>query len=209
MTGNESAKMYQKYHVDKQDERLGLFQLLVERFNIERGLYPGCFVHITPSFIIPDMTYVEIDKRARKFFTDPTLPEFIAKHKIYQHEVNVTFHPTDYNERFDEPLESYDLLISQYAGFISEPCKLYLKIGGILLANNSHGDASMASIDDDYEFVAVVMRQGERFRLVEQNLDAYFVPKSNVDITKDYLRKIGRGVGYKKSGSAYIFKRVK
>ena len=34
---------------------------------------------------------------------------------------------------------SVDLLISQYAGIISQPCKRYLKPGGYLLVNNSHG----------------------------------------------------------------------
>ena len=36
-----------------------------------------------------------------------------------------------------------DVLLSQYAGFISEPCKGYLRAGGVLVANNSHGDARL------------------------------------------------------------------
>ncbi|MFX0037200.1 MAG: hypothetical protein ACFE9I_16330 [Candidatus Hermodarchaeota archaeon] len=40
-----------------------------------------------------------------------------------------------------------------YAGFVSQSCKEYLKVGGILLTNNSHGNASMAYIDDDYQFI--------------------------------------------------------
>ena len=58
-----------------------------------------------------------------------------------------------YTAGFAEAEKSFDLLISQYAGFVSQHCKKYLKIGGILLVNNSHGDASMAKLDDDYKFV--------------------------------------------------------
>ena len=32
----------------------------------------------------------------------------------------------------------------------------YLKVGGILAVNNSHGDAGLASIDPDYEFIGVI-----------------------------------------------------
>ena len=74
--------------------------------------------------------------------------------------------------------------------------------------NNSHGDASMSSIDEDYVLVAVIMRRSGKYRLTEKDLDSYFVPKSKVNITKEYVEKIQRGIGYKKSGSVYLFRRV-
>ena len=51
---------------------------------------------------------------------------------------------------------SVELVISQYAGFVSENCKRYLPRGGYLIANNSHGDAGLASCDREFKFVAVV-----------------------------------------------------
>ncbi len=202
-------QLYQQYHVAKNDERLGLFELLADRYGIMSALYPGCFVHITPSFFYPTTTYVEMDKRGKKFFNDPNLLTFITKHKRYSEEPKVTFYATDYYKTFPAPEGSFDLLISQYAGFVSQPCKKYLKIGGLLLVNNSHGDASMAWLDEDYDLVGVVNHRSGQYRLVENNLDEYFIPKSTkIEITKSYLEKIGRGIGYKKSGSAYIFKRV-
>jgi hypothetical protein len=87
-------------------------------------------------------------------------------------------------------------------------CKEYLKIGGILFANNSHGDASMASIDKDYEFVGIMQKSKGKHRLSEKNLGEYFVPKKETDITKEYLEKIQKGIGYKKTASSYIFSRV-
>lgn len=49
-----------------------------------------------------------------------------------------------------------DLIISQYAGFVGQATKVYLKKGGILLCNDSHGDATLAYCDSDYEFVGVI-----------------------------------------------------
>ena len=204
---NQSLKLYNKYHADNDNERLDLFQLLAERYGIEKALYPGCFVHITPSFIYPSVTYVDTDKRARKFFSDPIIRDFVSKHKIYRLKAEITFHSADYRSDIGEEDESFDLLISQYAGFISQHCKKYLRIGGLLVVNNSHGDASMASIDDDYEFSAAILKRGGKYRLTEKDLDSYFVPKSKINITKEYIEKIQRGIGYRKSGSVYLFRR--
>lgn len=107
-----------------------------------------------------------------------------------------------------EENESVDLLISQYAGFISQYCTPYLRVGGLLLVNNSHGDASMASIDPRYELTGVVNRRQGKHRINVKNLDTYLIPKSAQPITKTYLEKIQRGVAYTKSPSMYIFKRI-
>ena len=76
--------------------------------------------------------------------------------------------------------------------------KKYLKVGGILVANNSHGDASMAHLDPDFEFIAVANRRGEQFSIIDKGLERYFIPKREVDITAEYLKEIGRGVAYTK-----------
>jgi hypothetical protein len=76
------------------------------------------------------------------------------------------------------------------------------------LSNNSHGDAGMAAIDPDFRLVAAVNRQAETFRLVEQDLDAYFVPKKEIALTRAYLEQLGRSLGYKKTAWAYLFERI-
>jgi len=200
--------LYREHYVDKDFARLDLFQLLAERYGIESALYPGSFVHITPSLVYPVTTYVETDARAKAFFADPAIYAFIDRRKTYDREPEITFHAADYRRDLGDPEERFDLLISQYAGFVSQPCKRYLKIGGLLLVNNSHGDASMASIDDDYTLIAVVNRRRGKHRLSERNLDAYFIPKAEVEVTREYLQELGCGIGYTKSASSYIFRRV-
>ena len=200
--------LYEKYFQSRQFERLSLFQIIADRFNIQRALYAGSFVHITPSFVFPDVVYVDNDKQAKQFFGNPKIFRFIAKRKIYPQEAKVSFHFADYRNSFDERIGSFDLLISQYAGFVGQHCKTYLKTGGLLLANNSHGDAGMAAIDDDYQLLAVFSAKYEKYKICENNLDEYFVPKSQGELTKEYLEKLQKGIGYKKTASVYLFQKV-
>lgn len=205
--------LYRKYHLDKGDERFGLFAILRSEYNVQRGLYPGCFVHVTPSFVIPEMVYVDSDSRARKFFQSGSTESFVCANKEYGDEPSVMFIAGDYTDHLSIHDKSFDLLISQYAGFVSEACTRYLRRGGYLVANNSHGDAGPARLNPELELIAAIQRRGERFSLTTQNPCEYFVPKSKAVPTNPkemqaYLRAKGRGIGYKKSATDYVFRRL-
>ena len=158
-----SIGLYTKYHVERHDERAQLFHLIVERYGVGSGVYPGCFVHVTPSFFIPRMVYVDTEKRAERFFAQGEALALVNERKSYRDEPEIAFHRQDYTEPLPIPEETVDLLISQYAGFVSEHCKRYLRSGGILLANNSHGDAGLAACDPDFALIAVVEPRVESF----------------------------------------------
>jgi hypothetical protein len=200
--------LYNEYFVVKKDERLGLFVLMADHFPIQRALYPGSFTHLTPAFVFPITCFVDMDRRAGRFFEDPSVLDLVKRRKIYDGQPNVRFHHTDYSRSLPEVDGAFDLLISQYAGFVSQDCKRYLKTNGYLLANNSHGDASMASIDSDYKLIAAINRRGDKFHLSKMELGSYFVPKKTVNITKEYLKHTRRGVGYKTTAFSYVFKKV-
>jgi hypothetical protein len=201
-------KLYEKFFVEKQDERLELFRALVDRFGIESALYPGSFFHIAPSLFIPEVVYVDTDRRARSFFGKPEVIEYVRKRRTYERVPEIRFHGIGYSNEIDEPEGSFDLLISQYSGFVSMHCGDYISPGGILLANNSHGDASMASIDGRFELIGVVKRRGQRFSLSEKDLGEYLVPKKPVEITREYLLERQRGIGYTRSAFSYLFRRT-
>ncbi len=200
-------EIYKHYFVDKGDERLGLFRLLAERFGIESGLYPGSFVHITPSLVIPQMVYVDMDKRCKAFFESEETLVFVDKHKQYEQAASYRFHKADFSEGFPESKDSFDVLISLYSGFISKYCGEYLKAGKILVANNSHGDAPLAYLDERYELIGVVKRNGNRFRYSEKDLDSYFIPKGNKTLDKATIEKTMQGPAYTKTAYAYVFKK--
>ncbi len=190
------------------DERLGLFLRLSEKYTIKKVLYPGSFVHLTPALVFPFTCFVDSDRRAKKFFDSPEVSRYISNHKIYTSDAEFIFHLSDYNKGIPEQPNSFDLLISQYAGFVSQACKQYLKIGGILVANNSHGDASMASVDPEFEFVGVINRRNSKFNFSAGNLHSYFILKKKIEISREYIESIGRGIGYTKTAFAYIFRKA-
>jgi len=205
---DKPAATYRKYHMDKADERLGLFEGLVERFGIGSALYPGCFVHVTPSFVIPEVAYVDSDKRAAAFFADPGTMTLVKKRRSYAQEPVIRFHHQDFATPLQEPEAYFDLLISQYAGFVSRDCKRYLKIGGYLAVNNSHGDASMARLDSDFEFVAVYRRRSEHFTISSQELETYMIPKSGIEPDRMKLESDMRGPAFTKPVAGYVFVRT-
>jgi len=196
----------------KQDQHQGdrwrLFRAVAATIDARTVFYPGCYVDITPSFVFDSVTYLDSDERAPKFFADTDgVAEIVANHNGPA-EPDIAFIHGDYADRLELPDEHFDLLVSLYAGFISEHCTQHLKVGGTLLVNPSHGDAAMASIDPRYELSAVVISRSGNYRVDANNLDAYLIPKKAQDITTDSLHASRRGVGYTKSPFAYLFTRV-
>ncbi len=200
--------LYKEYHLDRGDERVDLFRKLVRKYGIRSALYPGSFVHIAPSFVIPRTVHVDSFREAKTFFADSNTLAYIVQRKEYDEEPHIGFYGSDYNDPFGEEPESFDLLISSYAGFVSPPCKRYLRLGGLLVANDSHGDASMAFLDPDFELIAVANRRGEKFTISETELERYFIPKRAVTVTPQLLRETGKGVAYTKRASSYIFRKI-
>lgn len=209
MTRSVSAPdLYHRHHVAKGDERLGLFRGLVERYGVQSALYPGSFMHVTPSFVIPTVVYADADARAARFFAHPALHPFILRHRQYARAPEIRFHAGDFTTAIDEPDGSFDLLISQYAGFVSRACKRYLAVGGRLVVNNSHGDASMAALDPDWRLTAVYRRHGERFTFSCSDLDTYMIPKLGAAPTESDLERTMRGPAFTRSVAGYVFERA-
>lgn len=199
---------YQKYYIERNYEQVDLFRILKSTYKINKVIYPGSFIHISPSFIFPEVVYIDSDKNAIKFFQNNKLFDIVRDRKEYSEEPKISFYGEDYAKKIKVLYEQFDLLISQYAGFISDQCKDYLRVGGYLLVNNSHGDAGLASIDGDYELVSTVHKARGMYRLSDTSLERYFIPKENILVTRELLLKTGRGTGYTKTAPLYVFKRI-
>lgn len=192
---------YKEY--TKQDpHRLELYRLLAKSYNIKRALYPGSHIDISPSLVIRDVTYVDNFKGAIKFFSNMSIiKDFVDKNKEYKEESSIDFIGHSYNDELE--IERVDMIISQYAGFVGQACKKYLKKGGILLANDSHGDASLAFLDDDFELIAVIEYDNT---IITNDLDKYFTfaRKREIDVEKIYEKM--KGPKYKLNPSNYLFR---
>ncbi len=205
--------LYDKYYGTQWEDRRELFRLVVERYHPTCGLYPGSFVHVTPSFYLPEMTYADTDKRARHFFRDGAARKIVEDFKVYAEEPRIEFCAADYRSPLPIEEGSIDLLISQFAGVISEPCARYLRPGGILLANDSHGDAGIANALPELELVGVVVERETHLELLQNDLHRYFVRKLPAPMPEradllDYLKDLGRGLKYSVNAEHYLFRKL-
>ncbi len=204
----KTAELWQLQNRSEGD-RKRLFDAVASVVAANEVFYPGCFVDIAPSFVFPSVTYLDMDKRAKLFFADTDGVAEIVADNGGPAEPDITFIHGDYAQRQGGFDERFDLMVSLYAGFISEHCTGYLKVGGTLLVNSSHGDAAMASIDPRYALSGVVASSGGDYRIRTNDLDSYMVPKKPQEITVESLHASGRGVGYTKAAFAYLFTRVR
>ena len=168
-----AIQAYQKYYTDRDYEQVDLFRLLRNKFAISKAIYPGSYIHVSPSFVFENVVYIDSDKNAIQFFQSNELINLARKRKEYDESPKIEFYGINYEDLIEEFHSQFDLLISQYAGFISLACKDYLRIGGYLLVNNSHGDAGLASIDKDYQLISTVHKARGKYRLSQTSLEKY------------------------------------
>jgi len=186
-------------------DRRRLFTAVRAEIGGSAVLYPGSFVDISASLVYPSVTYVDVDIRAARFFSDESGVREIIDSEGGDSSAMLRFVHGDYTEELGLEPESFDLLMSLYAGLVSEACTEYLRVGGVLLAAPSHGDVAMASIDPRYELAGVVTSGDGKYRVRSDSLDDYLIPKSDVEISRALLHERGRGIAYTKSPFAYLF----
>lgn len=197
----------------KQDQHEGvrwrLFGAVAASIEAERVLYPGSYCDVAPSFVFPSVTYVDLDRRAAQFFADEDgVREIVTAHRGGPTDPQITFVHADYTKDLGFASESFDLLVSLYAGLVSEYCTDLLRIGGALLVNPSHGDAAMASIDPRFELSGVVVSGSGNYRVRTADLETYLIPKQPAELTPEVLHERGRGIAYTRAAFAYLFRRV-
>ena len=203
MKNTDVIREYEEYQ-KKIGNRKELYKVVATRYEITSALYPGSHIDITPSLVIPRVVYVDNFKGTIDFFKKMELiEEYINENKEYEVPCDIVFIGQDYTE--DLNIEPVDLIISQYAGFVGKATKNYLRSGGILLSNDSHGDATIARFDKDFEFIGTI---GWDNRIINDKLDDYFLLPRNrsVDLEKVYHKM--KGPKYKLTAENYLFRKI-
>ena len=169
---------------DVRDSTLLKFLRLVERnFGCRRVLYPGSYLDIRPSLVFPEVCYVDSFKGIARYLADPELLKYIDGHKSYPEDSVIRCHEADYETFEGESADSFDLLISLNAGFISQSCSHFLKPGGLLLANNGHYDANRAYVDPTYEFVTALEGGASSWESLPRDSFPYFSNRLGEELT--------------------------
>ncbi|HKL41937.1 MAG TPA: hypothetical protein VJ962_05125 [Clostridia bacterium] len=196
-------KIFEDYR-NKIGNRRELYKNVIEKYNVESILYPGSHVDIEPSFLISKVIYVDNFKGTISFFKHiDVIKDYIEKNKYYKEQCNLVFKAIDYRKPLN--IEPVDLIISQYAGFVGQGTKEYLKTGGILLCNDSHGDATLARFDTDYKLIGVI---DHSYRIIETGLDKYFTLSKERTVNLDKVKKKMKGPKYIHKAENYLFRKV-
>ena len=95
----ENAVQEYKQHFYNGDRR-EIFELLVNKYEIQSAIYPGSHIHIAPSLYIPITVYIDTYKKVKDFFSDKNIFEFIYKNRTYKKQPVIRFHHKDYNFNF-------------------------------------------------------------------------------------------------------------
>ena len=176
-------------------------------------MYPGSWIHLTPSLVFPYVVYIDNFAKMESMFSDPELLEYIGTNSEIDGEANIKVHQMDYRGEIPEEKTSFDLLISLSGGFVSQYCRSYLKKNGILFVNNEHYDAIKAFVDEDFLPVGVFTSNG---KLINQpkSIQEYFLTKKNEVITSEMViensKRSPSKAKYKlkKKAQFYLFSRL-
>ena len=194
---------YQDY-INKIGNRKELYKTAAAEYDIKTAIYPGSHIDIAPSMVIAKVIYIDNFKGAVKFFKHiDSIKEYIEENKEYPVPSEIIFLGQDYNQPLD--IEKVDLIISQYAGFVGQAAKDSLKIGGILLCNDSHGDASLAKDDQDYKLIGII----ENNKIKKDNLEKYFKLANGKPADIKQVKEKMKGPKYEKMAENYLFRKVK
>lgn len=170
--------IYQEYVVAPGLERIAALEALRARCSRDATvLYPGSSIHVTPSFFFQHVVYVDRSELSRTFFAQPrAVLELVSAQKRYKQRPFVRFVDQDFTGELPVPDESFDVLLSLYAGGISRACARYLKLGGLLFTNDHHGDARDAAQIPGIELQAVFHDRRGKIHVEEGDVAAYLVP---------------------------------
>lgn len=197
------------HYRDSIGDRSGLFASLVADRPVRSALYLGSYVDLAPSTAIASVTYVDTDVRAARFFADTALVRRELEGRTLPGAgQEVAFLAADFTGGLDLPEAGTDLLISLFTVPAWESCRRHLRPGGLLLANTSHGEASLAALDPTLRLVAAVHHRDGRYRLDTDDLDTYLHPRRAGDADPERIRSSGRGVAYTRTAFAYLFQQA-
>lgn len=210
MNNDRNINTYKRFYVDMNFDRAGLFETLKNEYACNTVLYPGCSIHITPSFYFQHVVYVDISNTTREFFADiQNILEYINSSKRYKQSAYVQFIHGDYTKPLPIREENYDLLIALYAGEITKTCKKYVKPGGIILTNNHQKDAEEFLNDSSITLDGLIYRKGKKY-VIEKDIDKDFkdILKRHSN-TKRNMKNTNKGLDYVDNQCYFVLRKNK
>lgn len=200
---------FRQLYTNTNMERDGLFAAMARAYRCETVLYPGCSIHINPSFHFRHVVYVDTSEAAQRFFAAAAeVQRVIDGRKRYAQGAHVEYLARDFTQALPLREASFDLLLALHAGGIARACLRYLRPGGILVSNNHQDDAGQAAGERGYRLVAVIHERQSQYVIDREGLDTYFVERPKPPADRAYMRESTRWPAYARNADYYVFRRT-
>lgn len=200
---------YNRFYSALNFDRAGLFKLIKDEYNCCTALYPGCSIHITPSFYFQHVIYVDISETAKKFFDDnQNILSIINGNKKYKQSAYIQFIHGDYTKELPLRENNYDLLLSIYAGGITKYCNKYIKPGGIIVSNNHQNDAKEALKDSSLKLEALIRRKGDKYHIENDTGEKILRVLQEHGMPLKNMKKSSNGLNYVDNEYYFVFKKM-
>lgn len=200
---------YNRFYSALNFDRAGLFELIKDEYGCETVLYPGCSIHITPSFYFQHVVYVDISEIAKEFFQDnQNILSIVNSNKKYKQSAYIQFIHSDYTKELPVRENNYDLLLSIYAGGITKSCKKYIKPGGIIVSNNHHNDAQQALRDSSVRLEALIRRKGKKYHIENGTGEKMLKALQEHSMTLKNMKNSSSGMEYVDNEYYFVFRKT-
>ena len=177
---------YRETGHSRHHDLLAVFRAVRHLIGVQRVVYPGSYVHFTPSLVFPHVYYLDSVKGFGVAMQCSDLTTWLEAHKEYTEPVAITAIENAYTGIPRALMAGFGLMVSLNAGPVSQECKPLLAPGGHLLANDGHYDAARAQMDTDYTLVASLNGEGA-VEADDEELRTYFVSKQGQPLTHEML----------------------
>jgi hypothetical protein len=194
-------KKYNQFYKSIEFERKGLFELIKKEFNPKTVLYPGCSIHVTPSFYFNYVVYVDRSDLSKEFFNNETqVSQLINGTKNYKESSFWQYKDKDFQFDLDLNENYFDLLISIFSGKMINYCEKYIKQGGIILTTSLFSDNESIINNDDFELIGMIWCSNKKYK-IDYDLKTRTKNKSR-------LRRKNNGFEYVDNEDYYIYRKI-
>ncbi len=202
-----ATDLYQNHYAAIRFERQGLFQLVQKQYGCKEALYPGSSVHITPSFYIPHVVYIDISNDAAQFFSNQNaVIEYINQHKKYKRRAFLQFLHQDYTQAL--PIQhQFDLLIALFAPQVIHTSTQYIKKNGLVLVHTFQNNLQDAVNNPELRLESAVQFTKNQYQIIPSNntgIDPFLKSRPS----KKYLKQHSNSVDYVENEMYFIFKKI-
>ena len=169
---------YEKIYSVNNFERIDLFKCLSKIGTINNVLYLGSSIHITPSFIFQNVTYIDKSDIANEFFKcKESILDYINSRKMYSQTPYINYININYNIDMESIGQKYDLVISinSYGSF--ESSIKFVRKDGIMLFLPLPQESEVLRNREQVKYMGKIIFTGNKYKYIK---DEEIVNRKNV-----------------------------